>query len=578
MRFTTGILIAAATAVAAGCAGAPARQGELLTVAQLRERQASAQRPDTLAIPSLGRSAVRPAGAADSVPQPVAERPRATTVAARDATIAPGAAGARRPERAVSRASAQRRQFPRPRWIQVEGEQPVIPLILYDEPLTDVVSGLAEEVGINIVPANDTTVRDMRLTAEVRDLPWPLALEAVLEAHGLRPVQLPSGVIKIVSENTAREDQDADEVRLRFLTGSDVQKALEGILRSGPDSASARVDYIGDPATTRRLVVYGSTEKISAVRSLIARLDRRPPTISVETQILNVDRAQMRKVGVSYAFGRVREDSTGQIVPIMDVRPTTTPQGGITSANGPALEVVRRLGGFGKINLNVFVDAVLGTGYAETQTTPFLTTTSEMPAQVRIGDAIVLPNQQPLFGGLPQPYQQPGYGPDGGQQQGGAVGPGGYGDGRGGLQPAGSSQQGGGAAGIYPGYGASAGGFTRFETGTTLRVTPYALGDNLIRVKIDLERDGGTLSPDGRSITGGNQTAYTDVIVRDGSPIVIAGLTINARSRGQSGVPVLGDLPLVGQLFRTNESAESYRDLIIILTPRIETDELVTSY
>jgi type II secretory pathway component GspD/PulD (secretin) len=404
----------------------------------------------------------------------------------------------------------------------------------------------------------------VKLTAEVHDLPWPLALEAVLEAHRLRPVQLASGVIKIVTEQSAREDQVVEEVALRFLTARDIQTALEGILRAGADSASARVEYVGDPGTTRRLVVYGSPEKISQVRSLVARLDRRPATISVENRIVNVDRTRMRRVGIMYALGRSPLDSTGTRTPLMEVRSTTP--GGLQSTYGPAVRLVSDLGGLGRVDVNVFIDAVLGNGFAETQTTPFITTTSEMPAEVRIGDAIVLPNNQPIFAGggyvVPGGTAQPGSGQPGAGAQ---APPGGYGDGRGGLQPS--------AGGIYPDYGAQVGGFTRFETGTTLRVTPYALGDGLIRVRIELQRDGGQLSPDGRSITGGNQTAFTDVIVRDGSPIVMAGLTVNARSRARSGVPLLSDLPLLGGLFRVDEDAEHYQDLIIILTPRIESDE-----
>jgi type II secretory pathway component GspD/PulD (secretin) len=441
---------------------------------------------------------------------------------------------------------------------------PVIPFVLFEDPIVDVMRSLSEAVHVNIVLDQDTVVRGMKLTAEVHDLPWPLALEAVLEAHRLRPVQLASGVIKIVTEQSAREDQVVEEVALRFLTARDIQTALEGILRAGSDSASARVEYVGNPETTRRLVVYGSPEKISQVRSLVARLDRRPPTVSVETRIVNVDRSRMRRVGIMYALGRSPADSAGTRTPVMDVRSTTP--GGVQSTYGPAVRLVSELGGLGRVDVNVFIDAVLGAGFAETQTTPFITTTSELPAEVRIGDAIVLPNNQPIFAGggyvLPGGAAQPGSGQPaaGSQQQ-----PGGYGDGRGGLQPT--------SGGITPDYGSQVGGFTRFETGTTLRVTPYALGDGLIRVRIELQRDGGQLSPDGRSITGGNQTAVTDVIVRDGSPIVMAGLTVNARSRARSGVPLLSDIPVLGSLFRLDEDAEHYQDLIIILTPRIESDE-----
>ena len=557
-----GLLLLAATVAA--CASGPApRRGELLTVAELRARQAQGA-PDSAAAP---RPVPPPPPARDTAAPPA---PPSDTAASVRRDGPPAQAEPRVPADGTAPAGRPARRFPRPRWIQVQDpDPPVIPFVLFEDPIVDVMRSLSEAVHVNIVLDQDTVVRGMKLTAEVHDLPWPLALEAVLEAHRLRPVQLASGVIKIVTEQSAREDQVVEEVALRFLTARDIQTALEGILRAGADSSSARVEYVGDPETTRRLVVYGSPEKISQVRSLVARLDRRPPTISVETRIVNVDRTRMRRVGIMYALGRSPVDSTGTRTPLMDVRSTTP--GGVQSTYGPAVRLVSDLGGLGRVDVNVFIDAVLGNGFAETQTTPFITTTSELPAEVRIGDAIVLPNNQPIFagggyvvpGGTPQ---QPGSGqaPAGSPQQ-----PGGYGDGRGGLQPS--------VGGIYPDYGAQVGGFTRFETGTTLRVTPYALGDGLIRVRIELQRDGGQLAPDGRSITGGNQTAFTDVIVRDGTPIVMAGLTVNARSRARSGVPLLSDLPLLGGLFRVDEDAEHYQDLIIILTPRIESDELAAT-
>lgn len=557
MRFSrrSGLLLLAA-AGAACASGTGRRSGELLTVAELRARQGQAAPTDsaTASPPAVRQpprdSAVRVAARPDTAPSRQATPVREAGPPIRAEAAAPARAG---------------RRFPRPRWIQVQDPNPpVIPFVLFEDPIVDVMRSLSEAVHVNIVLDQDTVVRGMKLTAEVHDLPWPLALEAVLEAHRLRPVQLASGVIKIVTEQSAREDQVVEEVALRFLTARDIQTALEGILRAGSDSASARVEYVGNPETTRRLVVYGSPEKISQVRSLVARLDRRPPTVSVETRIVNVDRSRMRRVGIMYALGRSPADSAGTRTPVMDVRSTTP--GGVQSTYGPAVRLVSELGGLGRVDVNVFIDAVLGAGFAETQTTPFITTTSELPAEVRIGDAIVLPNNQPIFAGggyvLPGGAAQPGSGQPaaGSQQQ-----PGGYGDGRGGLQPT--------SGGITPDYGSQVGGFTRFETGTTLRVTPYALGDGLIRVRIELQRDGGQLSPDGRSITGGNQTAVTDVIVRDGSPIVMAGLTVNARSRARSGVPLLSDIPVLGSLFRLDEDAEHYQDLIIILTPRIESDE-----
>lgn len=562
------VLGAACASSGGGEREARPRSAGLLTVAELRARN---QPVDSASRVSARESVSRVDGGTgtltDTIPlaPPVAE-PMRRVEPVQSASLVPRDAP---PARSVAYDRRRAPAMQQGRWIQVTSVQPVIPLMLDSEPVGDVIAGLAEATGYNIVLSNEPAVRNTLLTASISNLPWHLALEAVLEAHGLRAIQLPSGVIKIVTQSAASRDRTMEPLELRYLTASDVQRALAQMLATQGDSL-ANVQFIGDPATSRRLVVNGSAEEIASVRSLIARLDRRPPNVTVEARIVQVNRDRMRKVGVSYAFGRVREDSTGRLIPTIDVRQTTTPQGGITSSNGPALELVRSLGGFGNVNLNVFVDAVTGRGFAETQSTPMITTLSDISAFIRVGDAFVLPNQQPLYGGIPVlggqqpgafPGQQPGFP---GQQPGGQPqGPGGYGDLQGGLQP----------GGITPNFGATAGGFTRFETGTTLRVTPYVLGNGMIRVKIDLERDGGTLSPDGRSLSGGNQVAFSDVIVQEGTPIAIGGLTVSARSEGRSGVPLFSSLPLIGSLFGTSEDASKYSDLLIIITPRIESED-----
>jgi type II secretory pathway component GspD/PulD (secretin) len=90
---------------------------------------------------------------------------------------------------------------------------------------------------------------------------------------------------------------------------------------------------------------------------------------------------------------------------------------------------------------------------------------------------------------------------------------------------------------------------------------------------LELVRDGGTLSADGKSITGGRQTAYTRVTVRDGVPIVIGGLTVNGSSRTSSGIPGFSQLPLIGRLFRNDSVAEQHQDLLIIVTPHIHYED-----
>jgi hypothetical protein len=65
------------------------------------------------------------------------------------------------------------------------------------------------------------------------------------------------------------------------------------------------------------------------------------------------------------------------------------------------------------------------------------------------------------------------------------------------------------------------------------------------------------------------RTAATTVRVRDGQTIIIGGLGQKEQRRVRTKVPVLGDLPLLGQLFRSSHTESSQTDLVIFVTPRV---------
>lgn len=69
------------------------------------------------------------------------------------------------------------------------------------------------------------------------------------------------------------------------------------------------------------------------------------------------------------------------------------------------------------------------------------------------------------------------------------------------------------------------------------------------------------------------RTASTTLTVKDGSTVVIGGLTRNRVSRVESKVPVLGDIPVLGALFRTRSDRTEKSNLVLVLTPYIIRNE-----
>ena len=111
--------------------------------------------------------------------------------------------------------------------------------------------------------------------------------------------------------------------------------------------------------------------------------------------------------------------------------------------------------------------------------------------------------------------------------------------------------------------------------GVVLSVTPQISGDAMINMSITpslTERTGQAVSRFGDTVPILSvREADTLVRVHENETIVIAGLMSERTSTDQSKVPVLGDLPGIGGLFRRDSRAKRKTDLVILLTPTIMT-------
>jgi type IV pilus assembly protein PilQ len=106
------------------------------------------------------------------------------------------------------------------------------------------------------------------------------------------------------------------------------------------------------------------------------------------------------------------------------------------------------------------------------------------------------------------------------------------------------------------------------QTGTQLVFRPYIGNDGYIRMEIYPKDSTAELNVDGVP-TEQTVEMKTNVIVKDGETIVIGGLFRNVVTTTRSQVPLLGDLPLVGGLFRGTSDSNKREEVIVLLTTRI---------
>src|SRR4029453_880777 len=109
------------------------------------------------------------------------------------------------------------------------------------------------------------------------------------------------------------------------------------------------------------------------------------------------------------------------------------------------------------------------------------------------------------------------------------------------------------------------------KTGTRLIFRPYVGDDGYIRMEVHPE------DSDGKVVSGLPQKTTTEVttnvMVKDGHTVVIGGLFRESSLTTRSQIPGLGDIPILGVLFRAQEDQTAREEIIILLTPHIVKDD-----
>jgi type IV pilus assembly protein PilQ len=108
-------------------------------------------------------------------------------------------------------------------------------------------------------------------------------------------------------------------------------------------------------------------------------------------------------------------------------------------------------------------------------------------------------------------------------------------------------------------------------SGTILKFRPYICDDNFVRMEISPELSSATL----RDVNGTSlpdkviTTVRTNIMVKDGKTIIIGGLFKEDLTSNNTQVPVVGDIPIVGWLFKKTSDKNVRHELVVLITPHI---------
>jgi type IV pilus assembly protein PilQ len=387
-----------------------------------------------------------------------------------------------------------------------------------DTSVRDVIQLIAEQSGANIVLASGI---EGNITLKLKQIPWDQALMIVMKSQGLGYVRQGS-VLRIATLEKIKAENDATKAIL------DAQRAAEPlkvkivpvsyakvddlITRVKPFLTKDRGDVVADGRTSS-LIITDTPEILERVTNLVKALDTPPLQVVIEGKVVEAREDFSRNYGIQW--GVVGQPlGTGAGIQANNLQ--IAPPGG----TGGALNYNIRLGTFDVLG---DLDATLGLAESDNSakilSAPRLTTMNNVEATITQGSNIFIPTQTQ------------------------------------------------GAAGTTTG-------FQTVPVNLSLKVTPQVTTEGDVIMKLDISRDfvgspqAGSSQPpiEKRQVT-------TQVMVRNGQTAVVGGVYQNDSTEGESGVPVLKDIPVFGWLFKSKTTSKSKNELLVFLTPRIINSE-----
>ena len=116
------------------------------------------------------------------------------------------------------------------------------------------------------------------------------------------------------------------------------------------------------------------------------------------------------------------------------------------------------------------------------------------------------------------------------------------------------------------------GGGTKIETqdaSLSLTVTPEIQPNGIIKLQVSVSNDSPTTVAGADAPAIDKQQIKTQALVKDGETLVLGGIFTSSEEESETKVPILGDIPIIGWLFKTRQMTKIPNELLIFITPRI---------
>ena len=401
---------------------------------------------------------------------------------------------------------------------------------------------IADFTNFNVVTSDSVTGT---VTLRLKDVPWDQALDIILQAKGLGQRKT-GNVIWIApkDEIAAREKLEFESkaqiasleplrtqsFQLNYSKAQEVANGLTGQSQTGAGSSGGQTSRVLSPRgsvmyeiRTNQIFVTDIPSKLEEVSQLIAKIDIPVRQVLIEARIVEATDTFGRSLGARLGFrsGNGTENnivaggslsspnSAGGIANTNLVNLPALGQGG----NDPATFAVSLFNSGLTRFINLEISALEADGKGKVISSPRIITADQVKASIKQGTKV--------------PFQK-----------------------------------------------ATSSGATSvefLEATLKLEVTPQITPEGNVILDVQINKDSlGTLTALGREINV--KEIKTQVLVENGGTVVIGGIFEQVENESTSKVPFLGDVPVLGNLFKTNTREAQRTELLIFLTPKVVTD------
>ena len=403
-----------------------------------------------------------------------------------------------------------------------------------DIEVRSVLATLARFTGLSLVASDSVTGR---VTLNLNDVPWDQALALILHSQGLSSREQGNVIVVAPASELAdieRQELEARKLRetlsplvtefieIKYARAKDLALLLRGGDNDGFGLLTER-GRVSVDSRTNTLLVQDTADQVRDIIRTIDRLDVAVRQVQIEARIVIARDTASRELGVNWGMSSTRgfQEWEGGTIRRRDINPSgiNRAQGGLAvdlgAATGPGSGV-----SFGYLSGDILLDlelrALESEGKSQTISQPRIITANQRTAKISQGEERAF---QSVDGND---------NPD-----------------------------------------------TEFkEAVLSLEVTPQITPDNRIIMDLVIKNDSFRESAFGGEPPIDTNTIETQVLVDNGQTVVLGGILTTEELRKIAKTPLLGNIPLLGRLFRYTEESNEKVELLVFITPRLLDDGL----